>query len=93
MALKVEPVNRSQELFKPQTVDRQCLGPQTAGVDLLPPKDKNLFLGQHNLGAETLKLSLFARYDVDGGGGGGTPAAGGGTPGTVDDTVSQGWSS
>src|SRR5215204_3637485 len=85
MALKVEPVKQNQDDLNRRIVEPQINKPQTADVSCLPDADKNLFLRQNRLGAETFKLSLLARFD-EGGGARGVPAA---DPKKVEDAVNS----
>ena len=82
MALKVDGVNRNQETFKPQSAQPQNNKPQTADVNFLSDTDRNLFVRQNNLGGDTLRISLFARFDD----GGGAPAA---DPKKIEDAVNS----
>ena len=68
MAPKVDAVRAKQEIIKPKIQEPTVLRQETTRVNFLNEQDKNLFLRQNNLGADTLRISLFARVPDDGGG-------------------------
>jgi hypothetical protein len=66
MAPRIEPVNRNVEIIQPNADEPKTNQPQTLRVNDMSETDRNLFLRQNNLGADTLRLSLFARLDQTG---------------------------
>ncbi|MDQ3799521.1 MAG: hypothetical protein M3384_08730 [Acidobacteriota bacterium] len=63
MAPRVEEASRNQEIYQPKPVEAKIEKTRTVEVTLFSGADKNLFLRQNNLRAETLKISLFARFE------------------------------
>lgn len=63
MPPRVEGTNQNQEVYKPKPIEPKIEKPKTVEVNQLSNTDKNLFLRQNSLGADTLKISLFARFE------------------------------
>lgn len=85
MTLKVDGVKQNQEIFKPKTQEPTVVKPNTTEVNFLSDTDRNLFVRQNNLGGDTLRLSILARFD-NGGGGGNPPTV---DPKKVEDAVNS----
>ncbi|HEY8562891.1 MAG TPA: hypothetical protein VIL74_21110 [Pyrinomonadaceae bacterium] len=81
MAPRVDAVRQNQEIPKPKTEEPKTVRQETKPVNFMPPTDKDLFLRQNNLGADALRVGLFARFDA----GGATRTAA--DPGKVNDAV------
>lgn len=66
MPPKIEGLSNNQELFKPKPIEPKPRQTETVQNRFSTETDKNLFLQQNNLNAETLKLNLFAKLDQTG---------------------------
>lgn len=63
MAPRVEGTNQNQEVYQPKPIEPKVEQPKPVEVSRFSNTDKNLFLRQNSLGADALKISLFARFD------------------------------
>lgn len=69
MPPRLDGTNFNPEIFKPKPVEPKIEKPKLPETKVLPNADRNLFLGQSNLGGNALKINLFARFDQNNVGG------------------------
>lgn len=68
MASRVDGTSQNQEVYKPKPiVQPRVERERTVEVNTFSNTDRNLFLRQNNLPGDTLKISLFARFEQTGG--------------------------
>lgn len=65
MAQRIDGLNQNREIIKPKIVEPKVQNKQIVENRFQNETDKNLFLRQNNLGAETLKLSILAKFSPD----------------------------
>ena len=63
MPPRIDGISNNQQLFKPPVIEPKPQETEPVRTRFNNETDKNLFLRENNLGAETLKLALFAKFD------------------------------